>query len=416
MDGFFAQSEIGAITSKHSKKMSCLQCKLETGCISPRMEPSGGGAKGIYILNEAPGPTDDKQGTQLVGQIGDFLQEMLAPFKIDLVKDCIKDNCIRCRPPKSREPEDLEIESCRPEVLRSIELAQPKLILLLGAAPLKSFVGCRWKKALGGLAKWRGFVIPDREYNCWVAPVYHPSFVMKSEKKPVIKKIFKDDLANAFKYLKKPIPNYSDELESVRIISGVEVENLLKRLLRKAEKAPFLLAFDYETTGKKPHAAGHEIVCMSMCWDGQTSYAFMFPVSHTAMDLLFQVLTNPRIEKTGHNIQFEDTWTSVIWKIKIQGWKMCSMQAGHILDNRQGIAGLKFLSAVNFGLYSYDEEIHPYLESIDPKNANSFNRIKEAPKQKLLLYCGVDSLVQYRLAIVQIERFKQILGVNEFIW
>ena len=90
------------------------------------------------------------------------------------------------------------------------------------------------------------------------------------------------------------------------------------------------------------------------------------------------------------------------------------MQGGHILDNRQAISGLKFQTAINFGLYSYDEDISPYLESIDPKNANSFNRVREAPVQRLLTYCGIDSLVQYRLAMLQLERYRNILNDPKF--
>ena len=50
----------------------------------------------------------------------------------------------------------------------------------------------------------------------------------------------------------------------------------------------------------------------------------------------------------------------------------------------------------------YDDVVAPYLKSRDAKHgANGFNTIDEAPKDELLLYCGLDSLFQWRLAMKQ---------------
>jgi uracil-DNA glycosylase len=401
MQGFFDDSELPTVSKRKSKKLSCLQCKLYSDCISPRMLPSGDGKKGIYVLAEAPGRTEDEEGVQLVGKAGTFLKDMLAPMGVVLDRDCIKDNAVRCRPPKNRTPSDIEIESCRLNILESVEKYAPKLILLFGAPALESFVGARFKKALGGISKWRGIVFPDRTYNAWVAPLFHPSFVMRSEKKPVIKKIFGDDVQAALEYLSVPLPQIQDEADCVRIVEGFALETLLSGLLERSKNEKIKLAFDYETTGKKPHAPGHEIVAASLCWDGETSYAFKFPLREDELTLFKRVLRSPRIAKTAHNIKFEDTWSSVILGVKVAGWEWCSMQGSHIINNKPGITGLKFQAIINFGLFGYAEEIEPFLESIDPKNANSFNRVKEIPEKKLLTYCGIDSLVQYRLALKQ---------------
>ena len=99
------------------------------------------------------------------------------------------------------------------------------------------------------------------------------------------------------------------------------------------------------------------------------------------------------------------TFTEKILGYPVKNWAWDSMQAAHILNNREGITSLKFQVYVNFGIEDYGSEVHPYLESGD-KNANAFNRIEElistdAGKQKLLLYGGLDSLYEYWLAIKQ---------------
>jgi hypothetical protein len=77
------------------------------------------------------------------------------------------------------------------------------------------------------------------------------------------------------------------------------------------------------------------------------------------------------------------------------------MNTAHILDNRQGICGLKFQSYVNFGVIDYDSHIAPYLKSQPDQGANAKNKIKEFIKKfginPVLTYCALDSLYGYRL-------------------
>jgi hypothetical protein len=79
------------------------------------------------------------------------------------------------------------------------------------------------------------------------------------------------------------------------------------------------------------------------------------------------------------------------------------MLAAHIIDNRFGVTGLKFQSYVRFGVLGYDDDVAPYLKA---KDSNSVNRIMELAEtkegmRKLLLYNGIDSLMEYRLAVLQ---------------
>jgi hypothetical protein len=76
------------------------------------------------------------------------------------------------------------------------------------------------------------------------------------------------------------------------------------------------------------------------------------------------------------------------------------------LPNIKYFFSLKFQTYVNQGVVDYDSAISMYLKGTEQKNANSHNRIfellkKPGGKRKLLTYCGLDSLYEYRLALLQ---------------
>jgi DNA polymerase I-like protein with 3'-5' exonuclease and polymerase domains len=129
--------------------------------------------------------------------------------------------------------------------------------------------------------------------------------------------------------------------------------------------------------------------------------------SKSCMRLWKEIMETDRVKKISHNMKFEATFTEKILGYSVQNWGWDSMLASHILDNREGITGLKFQSYVQFGAQDYSSEISPYLRS-GSKNSNNTNRIEElikteTGKQKLLMYCGLDSLWEFRLAIKQMK-------------
>jgi len=186
-----------------------------------------------------------------------------------------------------------------------------------------------------------------------------------------------------------------------------EIRNTLQGILDGPfPPDPALVAFDYETTGLKPHAEGHKIISASICAEPDQAYSFMMPYkSKSCMRLWKEIMQTDCSGKMAHNMKYEMTWTETILGYSVKNWEWDSMQAAHILDNRGGVTGLKFQVYVNFGISDYSSEIKPYLES-EKKNANVKNRIEElitteSGKQKLLLYGGLDSLYEYKLAIKQ---------------
>ena len=142
------------------------------------------------------------------------------------------------------------------------------------------------------------------------------------------------------------------------------------------------ITFDYETTGLKPFRPKHHIRVIGVD-DGKLSTAFPYDNPYwnnkgkafeRIQGLWIQILKDPEIKKTAHNMQFENMWSRIKEDLeKIEGWDWCTMQLAHILDDRKLITKLKFQAYTRFGIHGYDTKIAPYLEGgeyndIDDRN------------------------------------------------
>src|SRR5206468_6447581 len=85
----------------------------------------------LMFIGEAPGAEEDRQGLPFVGRAGQLLDQMLASIGLDRRKVYIT-NIVNWRPPANREPSPEEASICLPFLHRHVELANPKLLVLLG--------------------------------------------------------------------------------------------------------------------------------------------------------------------------------------------------------------------------------------------------------------------------------------------
>jgi uracil-DNA glycosylase family 4 len=367
------------------------------------MAPYGKNRKKIMIISDMPSAEDDFQGRPFMGKSGKYLRKLFKSQGILLDRDTIQLNAISCRTHKGKSPSPINIAACRSRVWDAIKEYKPKLIICMGGAVLESIMHHRWKKSLDGITKWRGNVIPDRDTKCWLTFTYKPSYVLREKKKqPVLQVIFKNDIINALAYLDKPFPQYDEEEKFIRVLTDEQEQLAWFKYAFEKQREPGLLAFDYETTGLKPHNTKvHKIACVSLCFEYGEAIVLPFPLSKKVMRWYKRILTHHNFLKTAHNMKFEDTWTRVLLNFRPHPWAWDSLQSAHIIDNRPYITGLKFQAYIKFGILGYDEGISKYLKAVEEKNANAINRVFEAPRALLLLYCGIDSLVQYRLALLQ---------------
>ena len=397
MEGFFTREQLKKVASVHIDKTEtdCLRCGLYAKCDSPKMKYHGEGLLKCLLLAEAPGAQEDKYNTQLIGPTGDFLKKKLLIKGFHLKRDFYRINAVNCRPfnPKdktNRTPSPKEIECCRPSVMKTIEELQPKFIWLMGQIAVQSILGEDFDST--AIGQWRGTLIPDQELRTWLMPLYHPSYPNRDTKNANLQAFYDHDLARALNHMQqhmnKDFPIYEDGQSEVDIVYDY---NQILSLLESINNDENLVVVDYETTGLKPYIPGHRIATVSLSYKDR---AIAFPYEYGSFFAqqqrlrikrgLRRIWKNANIRKVAHNAKFEHIWTKKILDCEPVNWYWCTMQGAHIQDNRQKWSALKFQTYINFGQKTWSGDVDGYLKGFP------FNKIDQAPLDKLLLYNGLD--------------------------
>jgi DNA polymerase len=125
------------------------------------------------FVGEAPGFHEDRLGKPFVGAAGKLLDQLLGQIGIER-RDIYIANVIKCRPPQNRNPRAEEIESCKPYLLKQIELIRPKIICTLGNFSTQLLLGHKV-----GITKVRGQAFDQGSYV--VVPMLHPAAALHRE-------------------------------------------------------------------------------------------------------------------------------------------------------------------------------------------------------------------------------------------
>ncbi len=145
----------------------------------------------LMFIGEAPGSEDDNQGVPFVGAAGQLLTKMIGSMQFQR-SDVYIANIVKCRPPGNRVPEDSEAKTCMPFLKRQIEIVSPKVIVLLGAVPLKHILN---KAGITGLrGRW------DSYQGIKVMPTFHPAYLLRNQD---AKKLVWEDLQKVMQYFGK---------------------------------------------------------------------------------------------------------------------------------------------------------------------------------------------------------------------
>lgn len=402
MEGFFSLSEVTSKPTKGTLIPKCGACGLYKKCNSPKMPVSGKGKRGILVVAEAPGKDEDRKGVQLVGESGKLLEKTLRRMGVDMRRDCWLTNSLICRPPNNATPTNDQIDWCRPNLIQTVEALQPAVIVPLGASAVRSLLGWLWKdEGQFGIGRWAGWTIPLQRLNAWICPTYHPSHLLwnRNEKKQgtvIVERMFEDHLMQAVAKAKEgrpwdEVPKFEDQVEIV-----MDVEKAAK-VIHKMIRYGGTVAFDYETNMLKPDNDNGVIVSCSVCWEGQKTIAFPF---HGEAVNAVKKLVCSDLKKVAANMKFEERWTRIKLGVKVKNWAWDTMVNAHVLDAREAICSLKFQSFVNFGMEDYNHHIEPYLQA---NGSYAENRIRQVKLRDLLLYNGLDSLLEFKLAELQRE-------------
>ena len=136
----------------------------------------------IMIIGEGPGQQEDEQAKPFVGRSGQLLSKILESVGIDREKETYITNTVKCRPPKNRTPLPTEIETCKPYLIRQIQLIQPRIIILLGSPSLKTVLEEQLAitKVRG---QWYSTPVHYMKAPLYIMPMFHPSYLLRNQSK-----------------------------------------------------------------------------------------------------------------------------------------------------------------------------------------------------------------------------------------
>jgi DNA polymerase len=128
------------------------------------------------LVGEAPGQDEDRTGKPFVGRSGQLLDAMMATIGLSRADNLYIANVIPWRPPGNRAPSVDELETCKPFILRQIELAAPEIIVLVGGTSAKTLLNTETGiTRLRG--KWQTLEIGGRGIPA--LPFFHPAYVLR---------------------------------------------------------------------------------------------------------------------------------------------------------------------------------------------------------------------------------------------
>ena len=142
----------------------------------------------VMFIGEAPGRDEDRIGKPFVGRAGQLLDKMLASIGLDRNRNAYITNVINWRPPDNRDPSPEEAAMCLPFLRRHIELANPGVIVLLGAVAARHVMGIS-EGIMKSRGRWMEYRVGDRMVP--IMPTLHPAYLLRQ---PAHKKLAWRDL------------------------------------------------------------------------------------------------------------------------------------------------------------------------------------------------------------------------------
>ena len=138
----------------------------------------------LMFVGEGPGATEDSTGRPFVGRAGELLTRMIENVLYLKREEVYIANIVKCRPPGNRVPTPTEAFTCRPYLLKQIELIAPKIIMTLGGTAYRYLTNDETP-----VSRVRGHII--RSENYLIVPTFHPSYLLRN---PSAKKLAWEDL------------------------------------------------------------------------------------------------------------------------------------------------------------------------------------------------------------------------------
>jgi DNA polymerase len=167
----------------------CLRCPLHQSR-TRIVHTEGDPRSRLMFVGEAPGADEDASGRPFVGRAGQLLNKIIEAIGLKR-DDVLIGNVNRCRPPANRQPTTEEARTCKPFLLREINIARPDVIVVLGNTAMKNLLDTK-----EGITRLRG---EFQDYKgIKVMPTFHPAYLLRDPSK---KREVWDDMKKVRDYL-----------------------------------------------------------------------------------------------------------------------------------------------------------------------------------------------------------------------
>ena len=188
-----------ALKAVYMEARECTRCSELAAGRTNVVFGAGNADAELMFVGEAPGANEDRQGLPFVGQAGKLLEKLLVEIGMTREEVFIA-NVLKCRPPGNRDPLPLEIENCRPYLLRQVELIRPSVICTLG-----NFATKLLREDAAGITRVHGRpeVRALGERSVRLYPIYHPAAALYT---PSMLEELRADFARLPDLLKQPLP------------------------------------------------------------------------------------------------------------------------------------------------------------------------------------------------------------------
>lgn len=149
----------------------CTRCKLHKGRTHLVFGEGSPHARLVFV-GEGPGQKEDLAGRPFVGEAGQLLTRIIGAMELKREEVYIC-NVVKCRPPRNRDPEKDEIETCIPFLKNQLNIIRPEILCTLGRVAGQSLLGEAFK-----ITHERG---TWHSYNdIPLMPTYHPAYLLRN--------------------------------------------------------------------------------------------------------------------------------------------------------------------------------------------------------------------------------------------
>ena len=169
-----------ALALLHRRILACRLCETQGYIATARPLVHGRAADRIMVIGQAPGHRSVAKGRSFSGPGGSVLQKWLerAGFPPDFLHAHVYlSSLTRCDPGRNprgngdRRPSPPEVALCRPYLDAELAIVQPKVVLLVGAMAIETFLGkVKLEDVIGSFQEREGQLL---------LPLPHPSGVSR---------------------------------------------------------------------------------------------------------------------------------------------------------------------------------------------------------------------------------------------